>query len=714
MNEAEELESGDDYTNGTDSNQDEHSAPLTSAPQAGDSSSTARPTTASLLRSKTANQVANRFIVRTSSPLPDYNNEFCAAFTVDDNAAKEGEEYYALVYNKGVPIRMNAIATLTQRVFPNLQSPVAAEITTISEMGEQRIVAIFPKLQGISLRQFISANGPCSESFIIQYIITPLTALLRLMHDSNIPHGTINLDTVIIDAQGKIILTECVSQVCGYTQNFLYESLERVSVFPIGKGEGDNVIDYYALGALCLALTLGKEPVTDESTETFLESRLSRGSFNAITVGIKIPPIMEDLFKGLINDKKTECWNHTHIADWIKGKKYNIISPTSHIESSRAITFNDKEFFNCRALAYSLYISWDKAQKFLKEETLVKWIERNVQDTHKAEKLRDVLRIYSTNHGKTRMTDDDLVANSLLILDPDSVIRLKGRGTTIDGLIQIFTFGTATKKNEYIQYFLRILHLKLIDLWESGRRSDVRNKHHALALELIERAQGLMEETSMGFGIERCLYELNPTLACQSELLFGEYITTLHAMLQNLETHANDKKELFVDRHIIAFITNRLEMKSKVIIKGLSRFPQLENNADIQLLALLAISQKQTKIKQLKNLAEVMEKRLASVVNLYHSTKIREQYAESLRNVARSGDLVAMIKIVTNTSFIKKDEQGFQRAKAQYNQLDNRISQYNNKRVISNIGYRYGLQLALILAYMFCSIVVIALVVKAI
>ena len=665
-----------------------------------------------LVRSKTPDQVSGRFTLRLGEMLPHYSNDFCTAYDVTDITHKEDGKYYAIVLDKNIPARLGVIAALRKLTPQNVSYPINAEVTLISTLNEQRITMILAKPDGISLREYISTHGPCSEQFISQQIITPFNALLRNIHDFDITHGNINLDTVMIDEHQRITLAECVSQPCGYSQIFLYESLDRATLLPISKGEAEPWVDYFALGALCLSLIIGKEPIAPEEAESCLEARLSKGSFNALGGNYKIPAVMEDLLKGLINDKKGDCWNYRQLTEWIKGKRFNIIAPTSHIESSRPVFFNGKEFFNCRALVYELYKHWEMARRLVKDDTILKWVERGIKDNSKATRLQAILRTQSYNN-KSTLPEDDLVAHTLLTLDPDGIFRFKDIATNIDGVGTLLAYGVAKTKKEYVQAFTKILKTDLCNVWSSGNRNDNKNKNQFNALWLLERAQQLLEENSIGFGLERCLYEMNPALPCQSNLLFGEYIASLPDLIYNLEEHAAKRTLVFVDRHIAAFITSRLEMKNRVSIAGLSKYPKLESHSELRTLSLLALAQRETKIKRLRNIATMLETRLIPVINLYSSKTIREEITSKLHSLAKTGDLVAILKLMTNTMYIKQDANGFKEASAEYLALEQKILQFENRRIIADSGKKLGLQFALMIAYLSCAIVVMVLLKKA-
>ncbi|MDP6885104.1 MAG: ABC transporter permease subunit, partial [Rhodospirillales bacterium] len=74
----------------------------------------------------------------------------------------------------------------------------------------------------------------------------------------------------------------------------------------------------------------------------------------------------------------------------------------------------------------------------------------------------------------------------------------------------------------------------------------------------------------IGYGIERCLYELNPGLPCQSPHLNHDYVTRIRDLLPALDETANrvSEKTLPIDRHIAAFIAEIVRSGIQAVSRG--------------------------------------------------------------------------------------------------------------------------------------------------
>src|SRR5690606_10232023 len=76
---------------------------------------------------------------------------------------------------------------------------------------------------------------------------------------------------------------------------------------------------------------------------------------------------------------------------------------------------------------------------------------------------------------------------------------------------------------------------------------------------VLRRVIHALKRPGPGFGPERALYELNPTLHCQSPMMGRRFVTDVDALLAALEETAGtiDGDKMLLDRHVAAFIAAR-------------------------------------------------------------------------------------------------------------------------------------------------------------
>ena len=92
----------------------------------------------------------------------------------------------------------------------------------------------------------------------------------------------------------------------------------------------------------------------------------------------------------------------------------------------------------------------------------------------------------------------------------------------------------------------------------------------------LKRAREVMARTASGEGIERVIYDLNPTLACQSSLIDAYYVLDINSVLPALDWLAANQDDVryLIDRHLAAFIATHFSG-----LRG-SEMRDLDNQAD--------------------------------------------------------------------------------------------------------------------------------------
>lgn len=648
-------------------------------------------------RHNITDQVAGRYQILVNDPLKQYDSDFAKAYKVRDRKQGDsGSKLYALVFDKSLPVRIATINQLKQYSVPQLICPIEAEITVVSSTNESHFVTILPEPEGISLGSLIDPKRPIAEEYITSQIIKPINNIINKLSQKNITHGRINPNNIYIDSSNRITLGECVSDLCGYSQPMLYEPIERCTTDKLGKGEGDNSSDYYALGMLIFHLLIRKQPGGKVSDKVIMHSKLENGTYNSFVGDIDLPPLFMDLIRGLLNDKKSARWTSKQIEIALGGKRFNLIRSNVHIEASRSIVFNGKAFLNRRAIAYAFSQNWDACKRFLMENILIKWIGGSMSLAEDAEQIKSA--IYITRGMKKIFEhdgNDELVARTISIIDPDGPIRLKNFCANVDAIGDVLAVSYLEENQEMILPISYILTRKLTE-----NRLEDQTRHVGYNMVwAMEKCSLYINKTAYGFGIERCLYELNPFLPCQSEYVLKDYVLTLDELLIALDKLAKAKGDLPIDRHIAAFIASRIDLPNEVYIKQLSKFPEFSKHHRLQMLALLTLAQKNSSIKQLRGLTMAVAEYLEPVLDQFHSSSIRDELETNIGMLGSEGSLVALFKLVSDPNFVIRDISGFIGAVKDYRDLSVQIQKLDNKNTLANVGYRYGLQLSVIAAY---------------
>lgn len=666
-----------------------------------------------LARSRKSDLIAGRYLIQLNQLLTDYCSDFAQAYSVIDKSEKDETSSYCLIYNEGAPIRLHVINALKSISNQHIITPLASEICHISSLDQYRFVVVLNKPKGQTLASFIESNGPSSEEFIAKTLILPLASALDALDGLDVMHGCVNPNTIFIDPSTRFVtLGECVSTTSGYSQHEPYEIVGRSVTSALGKGEGNVSADYYALGVIALFAQLGRAPLEGVDEDTILISKLTNGTFNTLLKNADLSPSLTDLYRGLLNDKDIMRWSASQLKDWAKGKYFNLVRIPPPVEATRSISFNEVQYFNRQALAHALFREWKIAKKFLREDKLTKWIEGSVGNPELAAQLRQVQKITSVGRLVTGIfdLDDELVARSIYLLNPTGPFQFKNISINPNAFGNMIAYEFSKKRLEASQTIAFAMANRFFGYLETVTE---REEQDEKLLWHLRNSIEFIGKTNLGFAIERCLYELNPGLPCQSPMVSSAFPANSRQLLEALDELCKKNSEVYpMDRHIAAFIASRINLNNDIRIKGLIDHPKMSNNRHIQATALLMQAQKESGIKALKGLASVMAQHLHSLVDSIHGKAYKKELTDNINKVANEGSLISLYRVISDPQILIADQRGFDEAKRQYMQLETQLCKLKGKNTAANLGYYYGLRLAVVVAYALCGMEFFFLVVR--
>jgi serine/threonine protein kinase len=662
--------------------------------------------------SEVKDEVEEKYIIDTTRPLPAFDNMLAKAYGVTNKFTKENNKYMAFVLDKRYPVRLAEINKLMEEKQDFFCNVIAAQIVPLS-LGKGRFFTVVVEMpSGISLAAYIQKNGAISEDAVLKKIMPPICAVISFLERKDISHGKINLNNIFIADDGYITVGECVSELCGNSQPILYEDMHRAAASHAGKGPGvPGVTDYYALGVLVCILVRGKNPVEGKADSDILEAKLIESTYKIVTDGMELSPRMLDFLRGVLNDNTQDAWSSRYVDEWLRGRSFNLLANASHSDAGRSISFIDKKYWKKSSLANAMHSHWDEAKRFIREDVLVRWIERSVGDTDLSEKMEILSnRTGGGEIGSSFDRDDELLAQYIMLLDPYGPIRLRGFSAMVGGVGAILADGYAHNKQQFIESVSNVINYSLISYLDLGIFAEGTAAHESIFL--LQRCRDLYRKRAVGFGLERSLYELNPTLSCQSPTVVDYVLVALPDFLKNLNTNEGLVTH-GVDRQMSAFLAKKMDLAIGLRVPSLERFPDFAANKNIQALALLSMAQQNSGVGALPGLSQKMVASLKNVVDEYHSKYIRIEIIENLSDVAPKGYLSLILKVIADPNFLVKDRLGFKRAVTKFRSNNTQIISLSNRGAVNNMGYRYGLQLSVLLSFFVTTVVVVILMVKA-
>ena len=149
--------------------------------------------------------------------------------------------------------------------------------------------------------------------------------------------------------------------------------------------------------------------------------------------------------------------------------------------------------------------------------------------------------------------------------------------------------------------------------------------------------QQLLRHTGPGYGVERCLYMLNPGYVCQSDILQGQYVSEIRDLLPALESLVEKKGGLpsILDRHLTAFIASRIKANVDRLLAALEAAQGDPFLTKLGMLSLFAAVQSKHGPSDLPHLSAWLGKELEPAVNRFKSKLLRDQMRKKL--IAQAG-----------------------------------------------------------------------------
>lgn len=209
-----------------------------------------------------------------------------------------------------------------------------------------------------------------------------------------------------------------------------------------------------------------------------------------------------------------------------------------------------------------------------------------------------------------------------------------------------------------------VLNRDLIGAWYSTPGNS--SSETAATASTLQNVRSFLQVNDPGYGIERCLYELNPSLPCQSSIVLEDYVVKIEELLPALDRAASrvDLKTRPIDRHIAAFIAARFDQDIDPHLRAIAS-PRIETSL-IGVLSLLAYLQWKLRIENLLGLSSWVGGLLGPAINTYHSRTTRREIEREIPRLVRQGSLPEMFDLIDNADKRRADNDGYAAARAEF------------------------------------------------
>lgn len=615
----------------------------------------------------------DRFEIKPATRLPQFDQGANQAFAAEDHS-HTGRKLFALVCPGTVPCRglnlperKNPMAMLWPEASGVIDWPVAVQGG--QPVWGRRPVLVYQQPNGERMVGDDAAPLPrLNEQTIVRNIVKPAMQVLRELGHMGVAHRAIRPTNIFYASGngGEIVFGECFAGTPGSAQPAVFETVENGMANPMGRPEGSQADDLYALGVLLLMLHIGNA-MQGMSDDAVIAAKINFGTFSALAGGEKVSPTMAEMLRGLLSDKLSDRWTLRNLEMWMLGQYFNPVLPSLAQRATRPIRFAGGEHISRPAAAHAMACHWDEALTAVDNGALESWLKRGFNDEKVAEPLA-LIRGLSLSYGPSAGAKHRMVSRLIQFMGPSLPICYKSIrvSATALGTMLASVIDQPPLRTEFVE----MLRGRLPQGWLDHQQKVT--SELAQVRRTLDGIEKVIERPGPGYSVERVLYELDSGMPCRSELIGDYYVTSLKDLLPAIDAAlpGAEAGTMPVDRHIAAFAATRL---SRPIERELT---QLANTADqtayrLGILRLIAAVQRQHPSPDLPRLAEVLLELMKPVVESFHRIQTRSELANKLEQLAARSDFVQMAELLDEDGpFRRVDIDGFEQAQKVYAELE--------------------------------------------
>ncbi len=606
----------------------------------------------------------DRYMLDTGTPLPQFDSPSAKAYLCEDRRDL-GQKLFALICSPEIPTRLPSIRAQMDGDPTGRMDLVNWDVIYWPPLGQRTMAIIFAQpLGGRVLHRLARKETKITEYDVPRKLADPLALILQKMSTLLTPHRAIRPENIFFrdEEMTEIIIGENVSSPPGFDQPSIFEPIERALADPSGRGVGTARDDIFALGVTIGILVLGHNPVAKIKDEDLNRARLEQGSYAVIFGNSRIPlPLLEPL-RGMLNDDPIARWDFNEISNWLTGQRTTTTKRAPLTKSEIPFHFRGKDYTSARSLALHLAQKIPDAAKVLSEDAFDIWLRRSLGEKDMADSIKGIVQNSKFHKDGYQGSDEYLVCQACMVLDPTGPIRYKSVSFMPDGFGPMMAIQSLHHNNS--QLAGEVLSYDLISTWLTRQMtpfpgtSEIRDNTATL--------KGFLSINDIGYGLERVLYEINPGLACHSPLILEDYVLLIEHILPALDKAANnaDTSQRPMDRHIAAFVASRFDQDIHPHLRALAS--QSRDTSVVGLLSLYAFLQWKLREQQLLGLSSWVGGLLGPAINSYHNRITRGNIEKDIPRLVRKGSLPELFDLVDNAERRKDDREGYAEAKAEW------------------------------------------------
>lgn len=605
--------------------------------------------------------LSRHFEIYPDVPLTQLDSPHAKAFQARDKRSPD-RPMYALLCQRHMPPRLEIMRGLSRMEGVAMIRPQAWGIAVWPLDGRECYLVVLDQPTGPRVRLAGNGTPPIREDELLRSVIPSMANLLRELKGRMISHRAVRLDNLFFtdESRTNVILGECVSEPAAYSQPAVYEPVDSAMANPAGRGIGYPSEDVYAMGVLLLALLTGVEPCAGMSDEEIIDSKIRLGSYATLVHELKVSINLMEPLRGMLCDSPAHRWTADDLEMWTEGKRQTSKPHSAPVKMGRPFEFNGLEYWHASTLAHGMANHWDEAVEAHPANPILTWLRKSFGNSSAHAAFLDRIQYLVASANKGPDAADRVVATLLTVLDTSAPLRFRSVAVQPEAIGQVLAIGY--RDPTLIQDFAAAARARLFNVWMEMQPV---NKPEFVPLKrAIELTQHFLDEEGWGFGLERCLYELNATWPCESPLLERFLVVKIDRLIPALESLAADGPPDYVpvDAHIAAYCAAHIKDLSKQVLVDLSEPPESPRHR-LAVLSLLAKAQGAGRSDSAPALCRWMFRCLSPVITAFHNRPYRQKLAEQLQALAERGQLGPMLALADNPTPRERDHKGFERAR---------------------------------------------------
>lgn len=652
-----------------------------------------------------------RFEIFPDKSLPTLGAPGAPAFVAEDTK-NLGRPLLARVAEPGIYPRSDALLRTRAMRGVSLMLPVHfGEAHWPGESGARMVTIVDRPPQGPYLSSENKKIAPMSAEDICQTVLLPIVRVLRQFAQRGLTHRAIRPDNIFPPAGDRKIalLGECVSTAAGSGQPAALDPIPMMMCDGDARGPGLIEDDLYALGATMLFLSLGHDPTGELDPEALLNAKMEAGSYAALLQGERSPRGFREPLRGLLVDDVRERWDFEDIERWISGTLRRSTNQTQEYKSDRSFSFAGVDHRSCRPLAHALGRNWDHAAEAIRSVAFDSWIKRGIADEALSVAVDDIIAAAGEKRAGG-IHDAMMISRVCMMLDRTGPLRFEGRGFMPDGFGTALAGALVRSDDEAARRITGCLEAGLTEEWYTVRRKVGLGGGDGEA-NAFTRVVALLKQKGPGYGVERCLYELDPNVPCLSEVLENRPVFDLHELLVALDDIVKNKGRLtgLIDRHLAAFIAARMRKNLDQRLADIASATGDSPTAKLGMVRLLGTVQEINGPGKLVHLTQWIADDLRHLVAGFHGRTFRDKVVHQLDRVAASGSLARLYEILGSQKLKRQDENGYAMAMRKYAQAREQIDRLLSQKYQDD-ATKLGFSIAMGAGNLAIAAVVVALV----